>query len=168
MALSNFERMIQLAEDVFDVRNDANQLSVDEKVIEHLNRIHPSTLSEFDDGKGPVVWILVIPTTLDLMNRFINKNITEQGLLDLTPFNTPYEAIYLCSAMVLSEYRNKGIAKRLTLEAIESIKKQHPIKSLFVWPFTKEGDSLAEHIAKLSSLPLFKRQEGESSSFKKL
>ncbi len=159
MALSNFERMIQLAEEVFDVRNDANQLSVDEEVIKRLKNLHPSTLSEYDDGKGPVVWILVIPTTRDLMNRFINKSITEQELLDLTPLNIPYEAIYLCSAMVLPEYRNKGIAKKLTLEAIESIKKQHPIKSLFVWPFTKEGNSLAEHIAKLSSLPLLKRIE---------
>ncbi len=160
MTLSNFERMIQLAEEVFDVRNDPNQLSVDEKVIEHLNRIHPSTLSEFNDGNGPVVWILIIPTTLDLMNKFITKSITEQELLDLTPLNTSYEAIYLCSAMVLPEFRNKGIAKRLILEAIESIKKQHPIKTLFVWPFTKEGDSLAKHIAKLSSLHLFKRMEG--------
>jgi ribosomal protein S18 acetylase RimI-like enzyme len=159
MALSNFERMIQLAEDVFDVRNDANQLSVDEEVIKRLQSLHPSTMSEYDDGNGPVVWILIIPTTLDLMNKFINNNITEQELLDLTPLNTSYEAIYLCSAMVLSEFRNKGIAKKLTLKAIESIKKQHPIKSLFVWPFTKEGDLLAERIAKLSSLPLLKRKE---------
>ena len=157
MALSNFERMIQLAEDIFDARNDTNQLNVDEKVIEQLNRIHPSSLSEYDNGNGPVVWILVIPTTFELMNKFINKNITEQELLDLTPLNTSYEAIYLCSAMVLPEFRNKGIAKKLTLEAIENIKKQHPIKSLFVWPFTKEGNELAERIAILSSLPLLKR-----------
>ncbi len=139
MALSNFERMIRLAEDVFDVKNDVNQLSIDEKVIKRLQSLHPSTISEYDDGNGPVVWILVIPTTLDLMNRFINKSITEQELLDLTPLDISYEAIYLCSAMVLPEFRNKGIAKKLTLEAIESIKKQHPIKSLFVWPFTKRG-----------------------------
>jgi ribosomal protein S18 acetylase RimI-like enzyme len=50
--------------------------------------------------------------------------------------------------MVLPEFRNRGIAKRLTMEAIENIKKQHPVKTLFVWPFTKEGNSLAEGIAK--------------------
>jgi ribosomal protein S18 acetylase RimI-like enzyme len=161
MTLSNFERMIQLAEDVFDARSDANQLSVDEEVIERLERLHPSSLSEFNDGNGPVVWILVIPTTLDLMNKFITENITEQELLDLTPLDTPYEAIYLCSAMVLPEYRNKGIAKRLTLESIRDISKQHPIKTLFVWPFTKEGNSLAKDIAKLSSLPLLKREKRE-------
>ena len=50
MALSNFERMIQLAEDVFDARSDANQLSVDEEMIERLERIYPSNLSGFNDG----------------------------------------------------------------------------------------------------------------------
>ena len=77
--------MIQLAEDVFDARSDANQLSVDEEMIERLERIYPSNLSGFNDGKGPVVWILVIPTTTDIMNKFINKSITEQELLDLIP-----------------------------------------------------------------------------------
>ena len=162
MAISNFERMIQLAEDVFDARSDANQLSFDEEVIERLKRLHPSTVSEFNDGNGPVVWILVIPTTIDLMNKFINKNITEQQLLDLTPPDTAYEAIYLCSAMVLPEFRNKGIAKRLSLEAIENIKAQHPIKTLFVWSFTKEGNSLAEYIARVNSLPLMVLQQYRS------
>ena len=54
MALSNFERMIQLAEDVFDSRSDPDQLSVDESVIKRLQSIHPATVTEFDDGNGPV------------------------------------------------------------------------------------------------------------------
>lgn len=159
MSLSNFERMIQLAEDVFAAKSDENQLTVNEEVIARLKRIHTATLSEYDDGNGPTVWILVIPTTLDLMNKFINKTITEQELLELTPLDTPYEALYLCSAIVLPEYRNKGIAKKLTLEAIESIRKQHAIQTLFVWHFTAEGKALSETIARISSLPLLKRTE---------
>jgi hypothetical protein len=59
--------------------------------------------------------------------------------------------------MVLSEYRRKGIAKRLAIGAIEAIKKDHPIKSLFVLALSKEGDKLAEKIAALSELPLKKK-----------
>jgi hypothetical protein len=33
MPLSNFERMIQLADDVFSAQNDPAQLEVDEKVM---------------------------------------------------------------------------------------------------------------------------------------
>ncbi len=159
MSLTNFERMLHLASDIFDSKNDSTQLDVNEKIMKRLQRLHPATLSEYDDGKGPVAWILLIPTSLDLMNRFINKKITENELLDLTKPDSTYEAIYLCSAMVLEEYRRKGIAKKLTLDAIESIRKKHPIKSLFVWPFTAEGNAGADAIAKITGLPLLKRKD---------
>ncbi len=157
MALSNFERMLQLAEEAFAAKHDPSQLDVDEKVIEHLQKIHPASVSEYDDGNGPVLWILMIPTTNDLMQKFIQKQLSEQELVDQTPLNISYNALYLCSAMVLPEYRNKGIAKRMSIEAIDAIRKTHPINSLFVWPFSKEGDGLAENIARSVSLPLLKR-----------
>ena len=153
---SNFERMIQLAEDVFAAKKDPDQLDVDEDVIEHLKKIHPYSVSEYDDGNGPAAWILLIPTTTGLMNQFLDNKISEKELFELTPLDTPYEALYLCSAMVLEEYRRKGIAKRLTLKAIEEIKKDHPIKALFVWAFTKEGDLAADALAKFTGLPLHK------------
>lgn len=151
--------MLRLASDIFDVKNDPSQLDVNEKVMKRLLRLHPATLSEYDDGQGPVAWILLIPTSIDLMNRFIDKKITEQELLDLTKPDTTYEAIYLCSAMVLEEYRRKGIAKDLTVKAVESIRKKHPIKYLFVWPFTAEGNAGADALAKLTGLPLLKRKD---------
>jgi len=157
MVLSNFERMIQLADEVFSSRTDPNQLNMDENVMEHLQLIHPDTISEFDDGNGPVCWILCIPTTLDLMNQFINKEISEKELYELTPLNTKYEAIYLCSALLLEEFRGKGIAQRLGIKAIENIKIDHPIKALFFWSFSKEGEKLADKASGLMGLPLYKR-----------
>src|ERR1700752_2467308 len=106
--LTNFQRMIQLAEEVFASRSDPNQLDVDDEILEQLIQLHPSTVSEFDDGNGPVAWVLVIPTTIDLMKRFVDCRITEKELLDLTPQNSDYDALYLCSAMVLEEYRGQG------------------------------------------------------------
>jgi GNAT superfamily N-acetyltransferase len=157
MTLSNFERMIQLAGEAFDTKNDPEQLDVDEKIIERLLQIHPASVSEYDNGHGPVVWILMIPTSLGLMEQFIDKKISEKELFGRTQPGWKYEAVYLCSAMVLEEYRGKGIAKRLTLEAIEKIRKHHPLKKLFVWPFSKEGDGLAETISRETALPLLKR-----------
>lgn len=156
MSLSNYERMIQLADDVFSTRTDANQLSVDEDVMARLHEIHPASLSEYDDGNGPAAWILVFPTTAALMNDFLEHKITEKALFDMTPLGVSYDAIYLCSALVLEEYRNKGIAKRLTLEAIEQIRKDHPIKFLFVWAFTNEGDIVSTKISLEVGLPIFK------------
>jgi len=149
--------MLQLAEEAFDAQNDPNQLDVNEKVIERLQKMHPATLSEYDDGNGPVCWVLGIPTTTELMNKFLDCEITEKQLFEQTPLKGPYEAIYLCSAMVLEEYRNKGIASKLALDAIERMRKDNPIKALFVWAFSKEGDGMAEKIFQRTGLPLKRR-----------
>lgn len=157
MALSNFERMIQLSDEVFSSRIDPDQLNVNENVMERLQLIHPDTISEYDEGNGPVCWILCIPTTLDLMTKFINQKISEKELYELTPPITKYEAIYLCSALLLEEFRGKGIAQNLAVKAIESIKIDHSIKALFFWAFSKEGEKLAEKVSRLIGLPLYKR-----------
>ena len=159
MTKSNIERLIQLAEEVFEVKNDPDQLDVDQKVIERLKQIHPSTISEYTDVNGPVAWVLVIPTTNDLMKKFLESSITEKELFEQTPANAQFEALYLCSALVLKEYRRKGIVKEITISAINSIRKDHPLKTLFVWPFSKEGDLAAETISRITSLPLLKRME---------
>jgi GNAT superfamily N-acetyltransferase len=159
MPISNFERLIQLADEVFAVKSDPTQLDVNQKVLERLHKIHPATVSEYDDGNGPGAWVLLIPTTLDLMNRFLETEISEEALFELTPLNAKYEAIYLCSALVLEEYRRKGITKQLCINAIESIRKEHPLNAAFVWAFSKEGDRAAETIARLAGLPLFKREK---------
>ena len=157
MHLSNYQRLIKLAEEVFAVKSDPNQLDVSQEVIERLKKIHPSTVSEFSDKNGPVAWLLVIPTTIDLMNRFLAKDITERELFELTPLNTACEALYLCSALVLEEYRRKGIAKQLAIKAIDDIRKDHLLKCLFVWAFSKEGDQASVALAGLTELPLYKR-----------
>jgi len=157
MALSNFERMIQLSDQVFSSRTDSDQLNVNEDVMEHLQLIHPSTISEYDNGKGPVSWVLCIPTTLDLMNRFMDQKISERELYELTPLHTKYEAIYLCSALLLEEFRGKGIATGLAVEAVETIRADHDIKALFMWAFSKEGEKLAQKLSGLMDLPLYKR-----------
>jgi len=158
MGKSNFERMLELADEAFSSRTDPAQLNVDEDVIKRLIQIHPSTVSEYDDGNDPVVWILIIPTTNELMVQFLSKNISEKELFELTPTNIKYDTIYLCSAMVLEEYRGKGIAKKLTIDAINNIKRVHQVNTLFVWPFSKEGDALAAYVANKTQLPLRKRE----------
>jgi len=75
MPQSNYQRLIKLAEETFAVKSDPNQLDVDQEIIERLLKIHPATVSEFSDEKGPVAWLLVIPTTVDLMNRFLAKEV---------------------------------------------------------------------------------------------
>ncbi len=152
--MSNFERMMQLAEEVFAVHDDPAQLQVDEEVLSRLQRLHPASRGETVDGDGPVAWVLLIPTTASLMEEFLQGALTEQELYERTPEGAVYEAVYLCSAMVLSEYRRKGLARRMMLEAITAIRRDHPIHTLFCWPFTEDGDALALAVSTGADLPL--------------
>ena len=154
---TNFERMIALVSETFAIQNDPEQLNVNEEVIAQLQQLHPATLSEHLDGDGPVVWILLIPTTVTLMHQFITKEISETELLNKTPLNIKYDALYLCSASTLPEFRGKGLTKRIALEAIKNIRAEHPIQYLFFWSFSKEGAGLAESIAKHEQLLLLHR-----------
>jgi predicted GNAT family acetyltransferase len=157
MALNNYERLIKLADEVFAVKSDPNQLDVDQDVLIRLKKIHPATISEYNEGNGPCAWVLLIPTTFDLMNRFLSGEISEKELYELTPVDTTYDAIYLCSALVLDEYRRKGITKNLAMKAIQEMRQKHPLRAAFVWAFSPEGDKAAETIANQAGLPLYKR-----------
>jgi ribosomal protein S18 acetylase RimI-like enzyme len=152
--MTNFERMIALAAEVFNTKADGNQLDVDQDVLARLAEIHPASVGEYDDGNGPVAWVILIPTTTALMNSFLRKEISEKQLYEQTPIGEKYETIYLCSAMVLPEFRRKGIAKKLAMDAIAEIRKDHDIKTLFTWPFTPEGKLTAEDLAKSTALDL--------------
>jgi len=153
----NFQRMIQLANETFAVHNDPQQLDVDDEIIARLQKLHSATLTQHTVGDGPVIWILLIPTTTAIMNDFITEKIGENEMLDRTEPGTSYDCIYLCSALTLPEFRNKGLTRKLTIDAIEQIKKDHPIKNLFVWNFSKEGEWLSKAIAMQLDLPLFER-----------
>lgn len=158
MGNENLERMIKLAGEFFETKNDPAQISINAKSIARLKRLHPDTMTERRTKKGPIAWILVIPTTHDLMKQFISKQIDEQELLYATPLRTKYDALYLCSALVLPEHRGKGHARQLAIKAINSIRKRHPLKYLFYWAFSIAGKRLAETVAKECALSLYQRK----------
>lgn len=159
MMNENLQRMIQLADEFFETKKDPSQISVTEETMARLRQIHPGTMNEKEDAHGPIAWVLVIPTTKAIMEQFIAQKIGERELLDGTPLRGKYDALYLCSALVLPEYRGKGLARSLTLEAIGSIRKDHPIQYLFSWAFSNEGKNLAACVAKVAGMPLYTRPE---------
>ena len=151
---THLERMIALADEVFDARQDPDQLQVDDQVLARLEAIHPSCVSEYVDGDGPVAWILMLPTTGSLMQKFLLGELSENQLYLTTPVTGPYDALYLCSALVLPEYRRQGIARRLAMEAAGRLIADHPIRDLFVWTFSEEGAAASRALADAFRLPL--------------
>jgi ribosomal protein S18 acetylase RimI-like enzyme len=156
--MNNFDRMIALATEVFDMKNDPDQISVTQEDIDRLHALHPACMTEEATDDGPVAWVLIFPTTHELMERFLREGISERQLLSETALGGKFEAVYLCSALVLPEYRGKGVAKRLTVSAIRSMQKDHPIRELFVWPWSKEGEQSARSVARETGLTLLTRR----------
>ncbi len=150
--------MLELVGEAFDTRNDPGQISVTPEEQDLLMKIHPDTLSELANDDGPMVWILLVPTTRDIMDRFLDGSIKEKELLQETVPGLLYDVIYLCSASVLPEFRGKGLAKKLTLDAISNIRRDHPVEALFYWPFSEGGKHLAASIANETGLPLYERK----------
>lgn len=154
----NLERMIRLADEFFDYKNDPEQIVVDELVMDKLHALDPASLTQEANEDGPIAWILVIPTTEAVMREFIEGRIGERQLLEKTLPGESYDAVYLCSALVLPEYRKKGVATRLTLRAIKEIMSRHSIRWLFYWAFSDEGKRLAESVGKGVGLPALRRR----------
>lgn len=153
----NLARMLQLVSEVFDTRSDPGQISVDDEEAALLASIHPATLSELANDDGPYVWILLLPTTRSLMQQFLAGDITEKQLLFSTTPGDAYDTIYLCSALVLPEFRRSGLALQVTLDAINSIRTQYAITALCYWKFSDGGKKLAEAIAAQLGLELFEK-----------
>ena len=150
----NYARMMEVINTVFRYEEDEDQLQVDDAMMERLARLHPRTMNELKDDDGPIVWVLVIPTTKDVMTDFLEGRIKENALVDRTPETGPYTCIYLCSASVLPEHRRQGLARKLVLEAIEAMRADNPIDTLFYWPLTAEGEMLAQSVSQQTGLPL--------------
>ena len=153
----NLERMMRLADEFFDYRNDPEQIVVDELIMAKLEAIDPASLAQQANDDGPIAWILVIPTTERVMREFLEGKISERKLLEETMPGQQFDAVYLCSALVLPEFRKKGIAKSLTLRSVNAIRKRHPIRWLYIWPFSEEGARVAEEVAAEAKLPLLRK-----------
>lgn len=151
-------RLIALAESFFDVANDPDQLAVDEAVLGRLRALHPATVGEAADADGPHAWTLVIPATREVMEPFLAGALSERQLFEATHPGDPFDAVYLCSALVLPEYRGAGIAKGLLCASIRAIRRDHPISVLCFWPFSPEGEHLAAAVAAEVGLPLAARR----------
>jgi hypothetical protein len=153
----NLKRLLEHVDHVFATRNDPSQIAFTEADMEKMESLHYGCLQEAANEDGPISWVAVIPTSLELMHQFIRGELSERQLFNATEESTPQQAVYLCSAIVLPEYRRSGIAFDLSVRSIRTIQEDRPIEAAFVWPFTEEGESLARKVASTCSLPLFVR-----------
>jgi hypothetical protein len=151
------KKMRKMAEEFFGTQIDPDQIPINNESIQKLISIRKDTiLSEVDENESPISWIVVIPTSIRTMDRFLKKDINERQLLDEAVREKKFEALYLCSAFTVLEHRKKGLAKKLILKAISKFANDKNIK-LYAWPYSKEGKAGTEALSKFLNRNIFLR-----------
>ena len=143
------QKMDEIAERIFGTQKDPEQIPITKESGEKLEALTPHWIKYKLDGQNnPIAWVMILPTSLELMTEFLEGRINERELLDLTKPQDTYEALYLCAAITVPEYRRRGYAVELLIEGINSIPHDRNVK-LFAWPHSSEGEGLIEKIEKL-------------------
>ena len=134
------------SEKVFGTDQDPDQMPINEATYEKLVALHPATTLYRTNERGePIAWVVVFPTTKELMEQFLTSQINERQLFDLTVPGSKFDSLYLCAAITLPEYQRSGLAIGLLKEAIDAISQGHELQ-LFGWAYAKEGRYLGEKL----------------------
>jgi GNAT superfamily N-acetyltransferase len=153
-----FKKVLKLSEDFFGSTTDPDQMPINQESANKLYSIDKDTVVyKFDSDNNPVAWIVTVPTSINTMNKFIHKEITERELLDIAVEEKSFESLYLCGVFVLPEVRRKGFAKELVKESIEKLSKGNKL-TLYSWAYSDEGKMLIENLENNSGLSIILRE----------
>ena len=147
----------EIAEAIFKSAEDPNQMPINEESWKKLKKLSgDSLLYKIDEKENLLSWVVTIPTSTELMEKFLAKEITEKELFEQTKPGMKYDTLYLCTIVTNPEYRNKGYAKEVTLDAIKRFEKIKDLK-VFAWPTSKEGLNLARNLEKEAGRKIYLR-----------
>jgi hypothetical protein len=157
----DWQEVGKIAEAYFKTHEDPEQAQITEERAAWIRKEFPECLNLMKSENKVIGVTFVLPCTNELMNQFLSKEINEEDLFVQIQNKMNYdnlETIYLCSAIVIPEFRRKGLALQGTIKSIEKILEKRNIRpTLFYWAYSKEGLSLAKRVAKALNLECKKR-----------
>ncbi len=154
----NMDITSEMAQDYFGMQTDPNQIPAMNENRDWIFNNIPDYLNIIKSGDEIIGYALLLPCSISMMNKFIQRRINESKLFEeIKRMKIPKnpEAIYLCAAFIKKEYQNKGLATNACLNMIDKITqkgKNKPI--LFYLKFSEEGEKVATKISRLTGLEL--------------
>ncbi len=140
------DESIRVAEDAFETSASLDQIPATQETFNKLKSLDPnSILYDVSPENKLRAWVVVVPTSKDLMNKFLSKEIGERGVLDMSVPGNEYSSVYLCAAVTLPEYRRQGIANTLIKEAVSRMPLSQDCE-FFGWPTSVEGEMLVKKL----------------------
>lgn len=113
---------------------------------EKMISLEKNTLVCYKENSVPIAWSLVLPTSRENADKFLNDEITELELFNKSVENPKFESLYLFVVITMPEYRQKGLGSSLMKYQIEYFKKEYSINDFYAWVLSLEGKRLAESL----------------------
>ncbi len=152
-------RTMELAEEFFGTQKDPSQIPISFDSYHKLIKLWPGAFVYEMKNEEPVSWGVAVPTSIELMNRFLKKEITERQLLDYTQPVEIYDCLYLCSVFTLPAFRRQGLALKLLLQLIKTAPLSQTA-TLFAWPTTEEGEAIINRVEQETGQKVIVRSAG--------
>ncbi|EKD23999.1 MAG: hypothetical protein ACD_81C00131G0002 [uncultured bacterium] len=159
------EEVLKVGGEFFAQFNDPTEIKATRENYEKISSLHPSAYKFAVNEQGELIaWTVVIPTSKELANDFIERRITEQELLDKTEYSNTHDALYLFAAFTKPEYRGKGYVKKMTIAQVMEITENKPKETLvFAWTVSKEGEAAIVSVARDLGVVIKKRRKKEEA-----
>lgn len=160
MTDKELEQIREMSEKFFGTQSDPDQIPIGAESTKKLESIHKDAcLFKLDEKGNPIGWVTVVPTSIETMDKFLDKKITEVQLLEEAMKEKKFEALYLCGIFVLPEYRRKGYAKGMMIEVIEKVIGNNKDAQFYAWPYSGEGKIALKSLSSLLGKPIFERKD---------
>ncbi len=154
--IRDFEEMTAIGEQIFKTEGDDTQSKASVENCLSISKIDKYCYLSVKDGDINIAWTIVLPTSKENMDKFLNKEITEAELSEYSKVNPCSECLYFMVAVTVPEYRGRGLATFLFEEQIKYFIGKYKINNFFGWIFSEEGKALAQKLKqKVSGVNVF-------------
>ncbi len=148
--------MTAIGEQIFETEEDNTQSKASVENCLGISNIDKYCYLSVKEGDRNIAWTIVLPTSKENMDKFLNKEITEAELSEYSKDNPSFECLYFMVAVTVPEYRGKGLATFLFEEQIKYFIGKYQINNFFGWIFSEEGKALSEKLKqKVSGVNVF-------------
>ncbi len=141
-SLSDIKKTNKIAKKMFGTETDETQAKPTLKNALKLISIEKNNFICFKNNDEIIAWSVVLPTSKEAMKHFLEGNINERELFDISLSHLFFEALYLTAVIVLPEYQKKGIGSFLMKKQIKYFKEKYGINRFYALALTKEGKKL--------------------------
>lgn len=144
----DLEKICEIAENVFGTAEDPDQVDANLENSLKLRSVDSHSILVEKEGDTLVGWAVAMPSSLENMRAFLNEDISERSLFDLSVETVKHEALYLMAVIVLPEFRRRGVGKRVITKQLDYFLEKYPsISQVYAWPWSEGGEALIQSLS---------------------